>query len=146
MAKVAEKVPSWVARILLPELRAIVKEEVAAEVKRVEEKMSGEITALRTDIKRIEEKMGSEITAIRSDIKRVEEKISSEITSLRTDIKRVEEKMSGEITALRTDIKRIEDTLSTKVDSLGKMLDLVKQVAVLEAKVKELEAKQAQKS
>jgi BMFP domain-containing protein YqiC len=92
MAKVAEKVPSWVARILLPELRAIVKEEVAAEVKRVEEKMSGEITALRTDI------------------------------------------------------KRIEDTLSTKVDSLGKMLDLVKQVAVLEAKVKELEAKQAQKS
>ena len=92
MAKVAEKVPSWVARILLPELRAIVKEEVAAEVKRVEEKISGEITALRSDI------------------------------------------------------KRIEDTLSTKVDSLGKMLDLVRQVAVLEAKVKELEAKQAQRS
>jgi uncharacterized protein involved in exopolysaccharide biosynthesis len=110
MAKVAEKVPSWVARILLPELRAIVKEEVVAEVKRVEEKMSGEITALRADIKRIEEKMGSEIAAIRSDI------------------------------------KRVEDTLSTKVDSLEKRLDLVKQVAVLEAKVKELEAKQAQRS
>jgi len=139
MAKVAEKVPSWVARILLPELRSIVKEEFAAEVKRVEEKMSGEITALRTDIKRIEEKMWSEIAALRTDIKRVEEKISSEL-------KRVEEKMSSEIAAIRSDIKRVEDTLSTRVDSLEKRLDLVKQVAVLEAKVKELEAKQGQKS
>jgi len=92
MAKMAEKVPIRVARILLPELRSIVKEEVAGEVKKVEEKLSGEITALRTDI------------------------------------------------------KKIEDTLSTKVDSLEKRLDLVKRVAVLEAKVKELETKQARSS
>jgi len=38
MARIAEKVSVWVAKVLLPEIRTIVKEEVSVEVRRSEGK------------------------------------------------------------------------------------------------------------
>jgi hypothetical protein len=38
--KIAEKVPSWISRILLPEIRVIVKEEISNQLKPLEAKIS----------------------------------------------------------------------------------------------------------
>jgi len=37
--KTVEKVPSWISRILLPEIRAIVKEEISSQLKSLDAKI-----------------------------------------------------------------------------------------------------------
>ena len=62
--------------------------EQAGEIKRVEEKLTGEIKRVEVEVKRVEEKLTGEIKRVEVEVKRVEEKLTGEI-------KRVEEKING---------------------------------------------------
>jgi len=138
LAKVAEKVPGWVARILLPEIRAIVKEEVASEVKRLDEKMDLLRNELLSEIKRVDERLGGEIKRVDerlgAEIKRVDEKLSAEI-------KRVDERLGAEIKRVEAELRGMDEKLTAKIDGLERALPLASRLAVLEAEVKELREK-----
>lgn len=64
MARIAVKVPAWVARVLLPEIRSIVKEEISSEVKRLDEKIDLVRNELLAEIRRVDEKLSAKIDSL----------------------------------------------------------------------------------
>ena len=52
----AEKVPSWLERILLPQIS-----EVKGELKAMNGRIDGEFKAVHSEIRRVEEKLGTKI-------------------------------------------------------------------------------------
>ena len=68
----AEKVPSWLERILLPQIREV----------------KGELKGLNGRMDALEGRMEGEFSAVHSEIRRLDEKIAVEI-------KRMDERMSG---------------------------------------------------
>jgi uncharacterized protein YqgV (UPF0045/DUF77 family) len=66
----AEKVPSWLERILLPQIS-----EVKGELKAMNARMDGEFRAVHSEIGRVEDKLSSEIA-------RVEETLGTKIDEL----------------------------------------------------------------
>ncbi|MEM2530413.1 MAG: hypothetical protein QXL32_04750 [Candidatus Bathyarchaeia archaeon] len=116
MSRIAEKVPGWVARVLLPEIRSIIKEEVASEVKGLNEKIDLLRNELLSEIRRVDERLGAEI-------------------------KRVDERLGSEIGRVEAEVKGMDGKLSAKLEGLEKALPLASRLAVLEAEVKELREK-----
>jgi hypothetical protein len=82
----AEKVPGWLERVLLPQIS-----EVKGELKAMNARING-----------------------------------------------LEGKMEGEFKAVHSEIKRVEEKLGTKIDELGKRLDVTQRLAVVEEQVKEI--------
>ena len=82
----AEKVPGWLERVLLPQIS-----EVKGELKAVNARING-----------------------------------------------LEGEIDGEFKAVHSEIKRVEVTLGTKIEELGKRLDMTHRLAVVEEQVKEL--------
>ncbi|MEM2842818.1 MAG: hypothetical protein QXZ53_02970 [Candidatus Bathyarchaeia archaeon] len=62
--KIAEKVPTWISRILLPEIRAIVKEEVSNQIKIIDERTK----ALDLKIEERTKALEREILSLRSEM------------------------------------------------------------------------------
>jgi Skp family chaperone for outer membrane proteins len=52
----AEKIPGWLQRVLLPQLS-----EVKGELKAMDAKMEGEFKAIHSEIRRVEEKLSTKI-------------------------------------------------------------------------------------
>lgn len=104
----AEKVPGWLGRVLLPEIGEI----------------KGELKALDSRVSGLEGKMDGEFRAVRSELRRVEEKLSG-------DMLRVEEKLGS-------DMRRVEEKLGTRIDELDKRLDVAQRLAVEEGQLKEV--------
>lgn len=59
----AEKVPGWLERVLLPQISEVKGELKAmnARISGLEGKMEGEFKAVHSEIKRVEEKLGTKI-------------------------------------------------------------------------------------
>ena len=110
LAKVAEKVPGWVARILLPEIRAIVKEEVASEVKRLDEKMDLLRNELLSEIKRVDEKLGAEIKRVEAELRGMDEKLTAKIDGLERALS-----LASRLAVLEAEVKELREKLSGKV-------------------------------
>jgi len=66
--KVAEKVPSWISRILLPEIRAIVKEEISSQLKPIEAKISALDSKVEERTKALDAKIEVEISSLRNEM------------------------------------------------------------------------------
>ncbi len=55
----AEKVPGWLERILLPQIS-----EIKGELKAMDARMDGEFKAVHSEISRVEETLGAKIEAL----------------------------------------------------------------------------------
>jgi len=106
-------------RLTAPKLREIIREELAAALKPLDIKVTT-----------LEDTINIKATAL-------ENKIDSIRTELKTDIARVEQ-------TLKSELARVEQTLSIRVESLEKRLDVIQRLAVLEAKLRELESQKQQ--
>jgi gas vesicle protein len=62
--KIAEKIPTWISRILLPEIRNIVKEEISNQLKPIETKIS----ALDEKIEERTKALEKEIISLRNEM------------------------------------------------------------------------------
>jgi chromosome segregation ATPase len=73
--KIAEKVPSWISRILLPEIRVIVKEEISNQLKPLEAKISA-----------LDEKIDERTRALDMKIEERTKALEKEVMSLRNEM------------------------------------------------------------
>ena len=80
MAKVAAKVPSWISKILLPEIRSIVREEISNEVKVLDAKISALDSKLEERTKSLDSKMEERFKTLDSKIAALDSKLEETST------------------------------------------------------------------
>ncbi|MEM0171607.1 MAG: hypothetical protein QXV57_03500 [Thermoproteota archaeon] len=115
--KIAEKAPGWVSRILLPEIRSIVKEGVSEQMKIV----GAKIASLDAKIASLDIKIASLDAKIEKRTKALEK----EISSLRNEL-------DVKITSLRNE-------MNARFDSIEKRLPLIERLVQIEARIERLE-------
>ena len=85
MAKVAEKIPGWVERLLIPTLESKVRNIVSEEVGHLEKVLDARFDGVRSEIRRVDEKVDSlekrfpavqELAEIKARLSLVESKVS----------------------------------------------------------------------
>jgi predicted nucleic acid-binding Zn-ribbon protein len=114
----AEKIPGWLERVLLPQIS-----ELKGDVKVVNVRING----LDAKISNLDEKLSGRIDAL-------DEKLSGRIDAL-------DEKLSGRIDALDEKIDGVEKRLESKIDAVDKRMDVTQRLAVVETQLKELAAR-----
>lgn len=124
-------------RLILPEIRKIVKEEIADQLGSFRGEVQGEFKSVQGEFKTIQ----GEFTAVHSEIRRLDEKIESVDEKIDLVKGQLTEKVESVRTELTTRIESVRNELGAKIDGLDKRMDLVQQVAVLRSKVGELEEK-----
>jgi hypothetical protein len=86
VSKVAEKIPGWVERLLIPTLESKVRSIVSEEVGHLEKVLDARFDGVQSEIRRVDEKIGSlekrfpevqEIAEIKARLSQVESKVSS---------------------------------------------------------------------
>jgi len=118
MARIAEKVPGWVARFLLPEIRILVREEL----KEFKIYVDDRFKAFDEKFKAFDEKLKAfdeKFKAFDDRFKALDEKFKA---------------LDERLTSLRSE-------MMVRFDGLENRLDVVQRVAVLEAEVRELKQK-----
>jgi peptidoglycan hydrolase CwlO-like protein len=119
--KVVEKVPSWISRILLPEIRTIVKEEVSNQLKPIEAKISA-----------LDEKIDERTKSLEAKILALDSKIEEKTKALDSKIEERTKALEKEIIALRNE-------MNARFDSIEKRLPLIERLVLLEARMEKLE-------
>jgi hypothetical protein len=86
MARMAEKIPGWVERLLIPTLESKVRNIVSEEVGHLEKVLDARFAGLHSEIRRVDDKIDSlekrfpavqEIAEIKARLSQVEGKVSS---------------------------------------------------------------------
>lgn len=86
MSKMAEKVPGWVERLLIPTLESKVRGIVSDEVGQLEKLLDAHFDGVQSEIRRVDERISSlekrlpevrEIAEIKARLSQVESKVSS---------------------------------------------------------------------
>jgi hypothetical protein len=111
MTAMAEKIPGWLERILLPQ-----------------------ISDLKGDVKALDAKM-------EGGFKRLDQKIDGVDQRLNQKIDGLDAKLTQRIDGVEQRLGQRIDGVNQRVDALDKKLDVVQRLAVVEAKVQELQAK-----
>ena len=107
----AEKVPGWLQRVLLPQIS----------------ELKGEIRVVNARMDSLDEKFSGRIDGL-------DEKLSERID-------RLGEKIDGVERRLEFRIDEVDKRLGAKIDDLDKRLDMTQRLAVVETQLKELSAK-----
>jgi restriction endonuclease S subunit len=127
----AEKIPSWIERLVIPSLNEIKGElkaintridSVEAQISSLRNETKAEITSLRHETK-------AEIEGLRKEMLSRFETTDNKIDSLRNETKM-------EIASLRTE-------MTVRLDSLEKRIPVIEKIAVLELKIAEMEKRLA---
>jgi len=66
--KIAEKIPTWISRFLLPEIRNIVKEEISNQLKPIEAKISALDSKIEERTKALDMKIEERTKALEKEI------------------------------------------------------------------------------
>jgi hypothetical protein len=125
--KIAEKIPSWIKQVLIPELN-----EIKGEIKSVNNRINALDSKMDTKITSLDEKIGSLRNETKTDIKRLEENVTVKIGIL-----------DERITSLRNETKSEFTGLHYRFDSLEKRIPVIEEMAALRLKIAELEKKLA---
>ena len=107
MAKVATKVPSWISKILLPEIRSIVKEEISNEVKVLDAKIS----ALDSTLEERTKTLDSKIVALDSKLEERTKTLESEISSLRNEMLSLRSEMNARFDSIEKSARYFANTI-----------------------------------
>lgn len=75
MSRIAEKVPGWVERLLIPTLESRVREIVKEEVGHLEKVMEARFEAVNASIDSLEKRMDSRFEAVNSGIDSLEKRL-----------------------------------------------------------------------
>ncbi len=110
----AEKIPGWLERILLPQIS-----ELKGEVKATNARMDGEFKAVHSEFKRLDQRIDG-----------VEQRIDG-----------VGQKIDGLDQSIGQRIEGVDQRLSQKIEGLEKRMDVVQRLTVVEGKVRELESR-----
>jgi tetrahydromethanopterin S-methyltransferase subunit G len=110
--KMAEEVPSWLERVHLPQMS----------------ELKGEVKVIHTRIDGLGEKMEGAERRLESRIGEVDKRLRDKTDEVD---KRLESKIDG-----------VDMRLGAKIDGLDKRLDTTRRLAVVEAQLKELRAKE----
>jgi hypothetical protein len=105
----AEKIPSWIERLLMPKLSEI----------------GGDIKAINTRIDALESNMGTRIDSLEDRIDSLETNLNIKIDSLRNETKM-------EISSLRTE-------MTVRLDSLEKRIPVIEEITALKLKIADIE-------
>jgi chromosome segregation ATPase len=119
-SKIAEKAPSWVTRILLPEIA----------------EMKGELKNLNTKLDELDKRLTGKID---SNFGSLSSKMDSNYISLDSKIDSISDSLSSKIDSLRNELKSDISRVDSRIEDLDKRLDIVQRLSVLEAKVRESE-------
>ncbi len=85
MAKMAEKIPGWVERLLIPTLESKVRSIVSDEVGHLEKVLDARFDGVQSEIRRVDDRIGflekrfpemQEIAEIKARLSQVEAKVS----------------------------------------------------------------------
>ncbi len=106
----AEKIPSWIERLLLPKLSEI----------------SGDIKALNTRIDALESKMDTRIDSLEGQIGSLRNETKTEINSVRNEISSLRIEMNVKFDSLEKRIPVIEEITALKL----KIAEIEKRLAV----------------
>ncbi len=79
MLAMAERIPGWLERVLLPQVS-----ELKGELKALNARMDGEFTAVHSEIRRVEEKLGTKIDELdmRMDVTRRLAKVEEQLKAI----------------------------------------------------------------
>ena len=130
----AEKIPSWIERILLPSLN-----EIKGEFKAVNARIDStneKIDSLRNETK-------TEIEGLRKEMLSKFETTDNKITSLDERIVSLRNETKTEIASVRTEIISLRTEMTIKFDSLEKRIPVIEKIAVLELRIAEIEKRLA---
>ena len=123
----AEKIPAWfasaVSRYLAPEIIRIVDERVTRSESALKDLMNARFKA-------IEDSMNARFKGIDDRFRGLEDTMNARFKGIDDRFRGLEGTMNAGFA-----------TLNAKIDGLEKRLDLVQRVALLEARVREIEAK-----
>ena len=115
--KIAEKIPTWISRFLLPEIRNIVKEEISNQLKPIDAKIS----------------------ALDSKIEERTKALDSKISSLEAEISALRNEMNEKAKSLEDKISSLRNEMNARFDSIEKRLPLIERIALLEARMEKIE-------
>jgi predicted nucleic acid-binding Zn-ribbon protein len=113
----AEKIPGWFERLLLPRLSAL-----EGEIRAIRGEMKGEIQGMKGEI----QGMKGEIQGMKGEI----QGMKGEIQGLRSDIKKVED-------TVKIELRRLDERIS----GIETKMDLVREVEAIKARLDKLEAR-----
>jgi hypothetical protein len=116
MAKVAEKIPGWVERLLIPTLESKVRSIVSEEVGHLEKVLDARFDGVHSEIRRVDEKVGS-----------LEKRFDEKVGSLEREL---DEKFGS-----------LERELDEKFGSLEKRFPAVQEMAEIKARLSQVESK-----
>jgi prophage antirepressor-like protein len=112
--KIAEKIPTWISKILLPEIRNIVKEEISNQLKPIEAKISALDSKIEERTKSLDSKIEEKTKALDMKIEERTKALEKEIISLRNE-------------------------MNARFDSIEKRLPLIERIALMEARIEKIE-------
>jgi tetrahydromethanopterin S-methyltransferase subunit G len=129
----AEKIPSWLERVLLPQIS-----ELKGEVKVLHTRIDGLGEKIDGAERRLESKIGEADKRLGDKIDEVDKRLCEKIDEVD---KRLESKIDDGDKRLESMIAGVDMRLGAKIDGLDKRLDMTQRLAVVEAQLKELRAK-----
>ncbi len=114
--KAAEKVPSWIERILVPSLN----------------ELKGEIKAVNARIDSLDDRMNTRITALDGKIDSLRNETKIEMEGLRKEMQYRFEVVDSKF-----------ETINTKLDSLEKRIPVIEEITALKIRMADLEKRLA---
>jgi len=117
VSKIAEKVPGWVGRFLIPEIERVVDQRILM----LRETMDAKFKAVDAKFEAIDARFES-----------MDAKFDAKFNGL-----------EKEVLSLRNEMNARFSSIDTRLNEIEKRIDVVQRVAVLEAQVKELRERQA---
>ena len=98
------------------------KRELSNGIAGAEQRLSGEIAAVRQEVVAVEQKLSDKIAAVRQEVATVEQKLSDKIAAVRQEVATVEQKLSDKIAAVRQEVATVEQKLSDKIAAVKQEL------------------------
>ncbi|MEM2632407.1 MAG: hypothetical protein QXO29_00720 [Nitrososphaerota archaeon] len=107
MTKIAEKVPRWVSRILLPEIRTIVKEEISEQMKIIDAKIAALDSKIEERTKALDLKIEERTKALEQEISSLRNEMIARFESIEKRLPYIEK-----LALLEARIEKLEKQIS----------------------------------
>ena len=106
------------------------KRELSNGIAGAEQRLSGEIAAVRQEVVAVEQKLSDKIAAVRQEVATVEQKLSDKIAAVRQEVATVEQKLSDKIAAVKQELSdKIADgqkQLSAEISEVRRIMSVIR--------------------
>ena len=106
------------------------KRELSNGIAGAEQRLSGEIAAVRQEVVAVEQRLSDKIAAVRQEVATVEQKLSDKIAAVRQEVATVEQKLSDKIAAVKQELSdKIADgqkQLSAEISEVRRIMSVIR--------------------